>query len=316
MTTDNRSCNLRNRCPFCKKDVLSRDYGKHLIKKHEDRIFDRETSMGKTNLKNIWRDKAEKEPVPLYIGDTDCFYFCFSDNVAIKRLNIAEIHIKKNLPLHKENLLALRDKYNQSDVPQDDKALLPSVVDAIQEVVWILMKRIREEEVHHGSDPTPNLHKKLKLLQKIPFALDEKTLKEKFDPDEPEEEEEVKEEVKEEIQEEVKEIKEVKEELHPMTKNLLDMMKDKGFADEEKRNIIREQMKRFKLSHPVLEAFIQNQPEPMKQELSKDEVDEIRKLIKQKPEPIKPKPLASYSNFTTPPPQPQYPKILASTKRS
>lgn len=313
--TDNRSTNRRVDCSFCKTSILSRDFGNHLLKKHEDRLFDPGTKLGQDNIKELWRDKAVKEPIAISFTAHDELYFCLADNSGIKRKNLAEIHLKKNQSLHKENLMRLRDKYPRDGEVADDTQLSPSIVDAIQEVVWVLMDRIRKDEFVHDAKPTPNLHKKLKLLEKIPFALDEKTLKEKFDPDEPEEEEEVKEEVQEEVEEEIKEVvKEKKPILHPVVKMLRDMMNDKGFSDEEKRDVIREQVRRHKLSDPMLETFLEKHPEPIKKELSKEEIQEVRKLLspEQKPKPQ----LASYSNFTAPPSQPQFPKILASTKRS
>jgi hypothetical protein len=79
---------------------------------HLGDLFSAETKEGKDNRRSsLWRDKYLTQPLPLDVGKDQEMFFCLADNKCFRCLTKAEMHLKTTKEKHKENLLALREKY-------------------------------------------------------------------------------------------------------------------------------------------------------------------------------------------------------------
>lgn len=289
--------NHRTTCVYCKTSVLTRDYGKHLLTKHEDHLFDKLTSDGQANLRSLWREKYEKEPLCLSIKD-DLVYFCLSDFSSLKRLNLAEQKVKKNKDDHRSGLLKLRDKFpDPKGVVKDgdSQGLTPTLIDAIQNIVWELVDHIRDSEKHEGEGRWAWEHTCKRAISLLPFSLKEAELKAKFEEPEEDEEPETKEEKKEEEEEEWKLPEPPKPKINPVLVMVKDVIHDKTIPLQERQQYLRQSMVQHKLSDPEFESFLALKPEP--------------------PKPVS-KPVFNPQSYITVPEPPKLPTILQSTKRA
>ncbi len=110
---------FRITCSYCSSSVLSRDYGKHVLKTHSEAFF------VNTNLRDLHRDKHLLHPMPLML-DEQVLYCCFADNSFIKKETLADTHFKGKSEKHREAIMALRTKFplvqNKPSVPGDASA--------------------------------------------------------------------------------------------------------------------------------------------------------------------------------------------------
>ena len=317
--------NHRTSCFYCKTSVLSRDYGRHLINKHDAVLFDKHTTDGQSNLKTLWREKSEREPLCLSINN-DLLYFCLSDLSAIKRLNLAEPKVKKNKDSHRQGILKLRDKYPDPKGVQKDAegGLTPSQIDAVQSLVWSLLDHIRDAEQREGDTRWKYEHYCSKALSLIPFSLTEKDLKAKFE--EPEEEPEKEEEKEEQPEEEWEPILEPpKPKVSPVLLMVKEMMNDKDVPLADRQQYVRHAIAQHNLSDPELEMFLNKEPEQPKSTPQVLGSKRRPKVERTDPPALPPPPVEKKSEpktffnpqaFIHTPEPPKLPTILQSTKRS
>ena len=307
--------NHRTTCIYCKTSVLTRDYGKHLLTKHDTNLFDKHTTDGQSNLRSLWREKYEREPLCLSINN-DLLYFCLSDNSAIKRLNLAEPKVKKNKDGHRQGVLSLRDKFPDPKGVEKEAGgggLTPTQIDAIQNVVWTLIDHIRFKEQTEGETRWEWEHYCKRSMATLPFSLKEKDLKDKFD--EPEEEEEKEEEPEKEEEWEPL-LEPPKPKVSPVLLMVKEMMNDKEVPLLDRQQYVRQMIAQHNLSDPELIEFLSQQPDPPapKRRLKTERTDPP---VAPPPPPEK-KPLPPPFNpnaYISPPEPPKFPAILQTTKR-
>lgn len=192
--------NHRSTCYYCKQQVLSRDVGRHMMKKHEADIF-RE----RENVKAIHKEKYLREPIMFTIGE-DPFYFCLADNSCIRRSDIALNHFKGKTDAHRDILLKLREKY-----PMDSSQPVGDAVVRREYLSDAETKTLQEFIIQVVLSDAIGFTKKDKaVFSKLGICVEEEKLKKDYPELFPEEKEE--EEQKEEQEEEVKEEPIVEEE--------------------------------------------------------------------------------------------------------
>lgn len=182
-------------CRYCKVDIVSHHYMKHLLVKHKEVFIE-------ANLSKFHSETYDSKPITLDIhpSSTLPYYCCLGCKTATKAEGAAKKHFDKEECKrgHLEFLLDIRHKYPKTGPRPSALALNPEVIRNLQKFAWELLEEIKEHDKNYKYDWYTKVFR-----NKIPVALDEKTLTKLFKTEEEEEEE--KEEKKEEVKEEVKE---------------------------------------------------------------------------------------------------------------
>lgn len=179
--------NHRVVCPFCKIDVLNRDVGLHILKKHEELLF------SDYNRKLLHKDKYLNQPLELLLDD-ETYFFCLADKSCIKKQEMAIRHFKGKGEKHKEVMIQLRQAYpydrkEEATAPANKGDINPQRAEAVQTIVWTLLERIRYLESKTSEGGVFDFKTRcVKEKRCLPFSLKEVDLKKKFDPEIEEEE--------------------------------------------------------------------------------------------------------------------------------
>jgi hypothetical protein len=197
-------------CHYCKVDIVSHHYMKHLLAKHKEVLIE-------ANITKFHSETYDSKPITLDISPSSSlpYYCCLGCKSATK----AEGSVKKHFDNadckrgHLEFLLDVRHKYPKTGPKPSALALNPDVIRNIQKFAWELLEEINE----HDKDYKYDWYTKA-FRNKIPVALDKATLTKLFKTEEEEVVEEKKEVVKEEVDEEEKDFLVVPAEDKPLSR--------------------------------------------------------------------------------------------------
>jgi len=167
--------NHRVDCLYCKKSVLYRDFGNHIIKNHSNDLFG-----DKENRKNLYRDKYLKDPLQLSL-DTDTYYFCLADNSCIRNTITAQNHFKGKKDKHIEAVMALREKYpaeegTESIETKREPLLSAKELKSIQEEIVLLF----QHQVDNKIDVYEFSKKSKASLKKLGISVDFEDIKAEY----------------------------------------------------------------------------------------------------------------------------------------